>query len=88
MKRTFIAIKLSINGVTQDFLDEVKNELKNEKVRWVDVINFHLTLFFIGDTQQEMISKISNCLRSRLKLINGFDIFCKGLGVFRNVKKY
>lgn len=86
MKRTFIAIKISISGATQDFLDKIMYELKDEKVRWVDLRNLHITLFFVGDTPAEMISKIREELRIRLKSQSQFELICKGFGIFRNLK--
>ena len=86
MKRTFIAINLSVNSAIQEFLEKIKYDLKDEKIRWVDDANFHITLFFVGDTLQEMISRISKELKLRLDCHSQFELICKGFGIFRNLK--
>jgi len=85
MKRTFIAIKTAISEESEALLNHLKRELKDEKIRWVDTNNLHLTLFFIGDTSEELINEIKKKLMTELNNVKSFKLSCKGLGVFRNV---
>lgn len=86
MRRTFIAIKTELNDSAVDLLEELKNELYDEKIRWVDASNFHLTLFFLGDTSGDLVEEVKDRLNEKLSDFKSFSLICKGFGVFRNVK--
>ena len=85
MKRTFIAIKVPISEQTAEFIEDIKDELTNEKIRWVDTQNLHLTLYFLGDTKENLIEEIGDKLEFQLKGFKEFNIICKGVGLFRNI---
>ncbi|MCG8411593.1 MAG: RNA 2',3'-cyclic phosphodiesterase [Bacteroidales bacterium] len=86
MKRTFIAINTQLSDDSLELVDELKTELQDEKIRWVSNNNFHLTLFFIGDTAPNLIPDILKSLRNALCKFDSFLLKCRGLGVFRNYK--
>ena len=85
MRRTFIAIKTSVSKETTELINEIKIDLKDEKIRWLDNNNFHITLFFLGETNDEVIENICKLLNARLSAINSFSLSCEGVGVFRNI---
>lgn len=85
MKRTFVAIKIPISKNTKKLLNEFKLILKDERIRWVENNNIHLTIFFLGNTEERKINDIGDHLNKALKGVKSFDILCKGLGVFRSV---
>ncbi|MBI9055163.1 MAG: RNA 2',3'-cyclic phosphodiesterase [Bacteroidales bacterium] len=85
MKRTFVAIKIEVFDKMEILINKIKEELKDEKIRWVDFKNLHLTLFFIGDTSEDLIHKVRKSLRANLSNIEGFNLNCESLGVFRNI---
>ena len=62
-KRTFIAIKINPGKTLLDLISEGKETLKNEKISWVDVHNFHLTLHFIGETSSAQVKQVVNLLQ-------------------------
>jgi len=83
MKRTFIAVKIPVNEMTQNFINECKRELKNEKIKWVDTSNLHITLFFLGDTDEHLINKIN---RDFIGISGNFKkniISLQGAGTFK-----
>lgn len=85
MKRTFIAIKIPISKQTAEVILDIKSELSDDKIKWVEIFQMHITLFFVGDTEDEMIGKISDHLGELLKTQKPFKLNCKGLGLFKNL---
>lgn len=86
LKRTFIAIKIPVKKELNALLDNVQHELKSEKIKWVDRWNLHLTLFFLGDTKEEIIPSIKNELTSMAVGFKPTELVLKGLGVFKNIQ--
>jgi len=85
MKRTFLAIKIPVSKQMIEFIQDIKFVLKDEKIRWIENWNLHITLFFIGDIDESIIDEISNKLTDNLREIKSFNLSCKGVGVFKNV---
>ena len=82
--RTFIAIKIiPENKLTELFL-HLRNSLKTEDIRWVDINNFHLTLRFRGETTREQVSETNKLIESIASNFTSFQIEIKGVGVFKN----
>lgn len=84
MKRTFIAIKIPLTKNASELINEIKFELKEERIKWVESWNLHITLFFIGDTEENMIDEIGKSLSEKLENISPFNLKCENLGVFKN----
>lgn len=84
MKRIFIGIKIPLSTKAAELMYDVKQELKDEKIKWVEKQNLHLTLFFLGNTDESYIDKISNQLTKSLAGIKSFNLKMEGLGVFKN----
>ena len=87
MKRTFIATKISPGHKLLNTYRYIQKELENEKIKWVDSQQFHITLFFLGDTDEEQIPYIRSNLRELLTPFSAFNIHLSGLGVFKNINK-
>jgi len=80
--RGFIAIDIPVNKK----LLELENEIKNTKadLKLVEPENIHVTLKFLGDTDEEKIDEIQEIIKNSVKDINTFNIKLKGTGVFPN----
>jgi len=87
MKRTFIATKIHAGAQLLNAYAKLRNELENEKIKWVDPENFHLTLFFLGDTDEEQIGAIRQELASLADTYSKTHIQLEGLGVFKSIHK-
>ena len=87
MRRTLIAIKIEPGNRLLQAYTKLQNELKNEKIKWVDRDNFHVTLFFLGDTDEEKISQVRLSLAGLAPAFEAFDINLYGMGVFKNMQK-
>ena len=82
-KRIFIAIKIESSAFLLKILEEIKTCLDREKIKWIDPDNLHLTLTFLGDTEEILISKIKAAL-DNIKSVQ-FNLEMNSLGVFRNI---
>ena len=80
--RGFIAIDIPSNKK----LLEMENEIKNTgaDLKLVETENIHVTLKFLGDTDEEKIDEIEEIIKNSVKDINAFSIKLKGSGVFPN----
>lgn len=85
MKRTFIAVKVDAGEKIRDLLLSVREELKGESVKWVDIDNMHITIAFLGDTSDDEMSRVSSMLKIKITGEGAFTFSLKGLGVFRNI---
>jgi 2'-5' RNA ligase len=81
MKRLFAAIKVH---PSEEFLARyysLKKYLKQEKIRWVDPENIHITLKFFGETPEHHIPAIEIALKQAASETSafGFDILDTGI---------
>ena len=84
-KRLFIAIHVVPDQKFTHYLDQIKNVLISEKIRWVKPENYHITLRFLGDTDTRLIPEISSGLLSSLQNLKSFTLDLFSLGVFRSL---
>lgn len=85
--RTFIAIELS-DSVRQN-IAELQQELKRdrEKISWTKPENIHLTLKFLGDTDETKLDDIANIITDIAGDYQSFNVSVSGLGVFPNFRR-
>ncbi len=84
MKRIFIAVKVEPGGELLRMILSVKALLGAENIKWVDPANIHLTLAFLGDTEEKRIKILATMLQDKCKSFNKFDFKLAGTGVFKN----
>jgi 2'-5' RNA ligase len=82
MKRLFVAIKINPDKYFLDQMHLLKNELRHEKIKWVEDQNIHITLKFFGDTDERKIPEIMNVLKKVADVNPAFGFSLKSLGVF------
>jgi RNA 2',3'-cyclic 3'-phosphodiesterase len=87
MKRTFIGIKVPAGNEMDTILSGLKNELNEEDVRWANSSNFHITLFFLGNVEDETIEAISSHLHEIAGCTKTFSLRIKGFGFFGKKEK-
>jgi len=80
--RGFIAIEID----SFQKIIELENEIKNSGaiVKLVEPQNIHITLKFLGDTDENLIDKIEEILKASVENIKPFKISLKGAGFFPN----
>ncbi|HEX7494940.1 MAG TPA: RNA 2',3'-cyclic phosphodiesterase [Bacteroidales bacterium] len=85
MKRIFIALNVEAGDTLQKMISLLKSRLSEENIRWTNPENIHITLSFLGDTEEKWIKDINSMLKNKCEGSGRFDMFIKGFGVFRNV---
>lgn len=83
--RLFIAIELPAQ--IRDLLERIQKELKSSgaDVKWVDPKNIHLTLKFIGETQEKKLDIIMQIIEAAVKNTDSFDAQLSSLGAFPKI---
>ena len=86
MKRIFIAVKIDPGDTLMNMISTFKTDLKDEKIKWTETENYHITLAFLGDMEEEKIKAVDKMLRRVCEGFNGFEMVIKGAGVFKSFK--
>ena len=83
MIRTFIALEIPGDSLTQlsNVIKDQIGELKN--VKWESREKLHLTLKFLGDTQKELIDTYISAIENISKKYNSLDLSFNQFGVFK-----
>ncbi len=84
MKRVFIAIKADAGGELLRMISTLKVLLASEKIKWVDPANIHLTLAFLGETEEKQIKKLGAMLKDKCAGFQEFEFVLTGAGIFKN----
>jgi 2'-5' RNA ligase len=82
MKRLFIAIKLTPNANVLGVYNYLRKELSYNKIRWVEPGNFHLTLKFIGETQESKIPYIIEIIKNAIGNYDIMKLNINKIGIF------
>ncbi|MFZ4401141.1 MAG: RNA 2',3'-cyclic phosphodiesterase [Bacteroidales bacterium] len=82
MKRLFLAIKITPNDIFSKLYRDLRQELIYEKINWVAIDNFHLTLKFFGETDDSIIEKINLFIEDVISGKNQFSFEISDLGIF------
>jgi RNA 2',3'-cyclic 3'-phosphodiesterase len=86
MKRLFIAVKVNPEDELLRIISSLKAALGAENIKWVDPVNIHLTLSFLGDTEEKHIRDINSMLTDKCSGFGEFDFNLTGTGVFKNFR--
>ena len=82
MKRLFIAIKTEPGKNFIESLHQLQSHLSQERIKWVEEQNIHVTLKFLGDTETKKIPLIQSALSEVLNKRQEFTIQLLNLGIF------
>ena len=87
MLRLFIALPLPPD--VEKRLDGIIRDLKphGRDVKWVPAANIHLTVKFLGDTDDKLVPKISSELDRIATAYNPFETVIDRLGAFPNLRR-
>jgi len=64
----------------------LKESLSGEKIKWIETGILHLTLFFLGDTDEKLIPVISEKLKRLSVEFTPFELEFEGIGIFKNLR--
>ena len=84
MKRIFISIKIDPGNTLMRVHSSLKSVLGRERINWVDPANIHLTLAFLGDTEEDRIKVAGIMLKQKCSGFGEFGFSLSGAGVFRD----
>jgi RNA 2',3'-cyclic 3'-phosphodiesterase len=82
MKRLFIAIKIHPSAKYISLFNEVSSALRHERIKWVEPENMHLTLKFLGETNEKIIPAINQALEAAAALSQSFTLKISDTGIF------
>lgn len=87
MLRAFIAVEIAPATISliAETIDQLRPHVSG--IRWVAPANFHLTLKFLGNIDENQIEPIVQALTDALRPFPRCTINAKGVGVFPSVKR-
>jgi RNA 2',3'-cyclic 3'-phosphodiesterase len=84
MKRIFIAVKVDAGETLKSFILSLKTELRDENIKWTKTEYIHITLAFLGDTEEKNIENIRDMLKGICEGFGQFSLKISGAGVFKS----
>jgi len=87
-KRLFIAIDISeeVREAATDYIDRLSNFFPGAPVKWERPENLHLTLKFLGSTEDTAIYKVNDLVMQVAKSTGRFEIEIGGTGAFPSAR--
>ncbi|MGI6337765.1 MAG: RNA 2',3'-cyclic phosphodiesterase [Bacteroidales bacterium] len=86
MKRLFIAVNITPEPELSEIFSKFRNVLAHERIKWTDASNMHITLAFLGDTEEGRINSLLLMLKERCSGFGSFEFFIKGSGIFKDFR--
>jgi len=80
--RAFIAIDVEQSSQITDIVNDLNNSGANIKL--VKPENMHITIKFLGDTDEKFVGRIREIMEKSVENIESFEIKLKSIGVFPN----
>lgn len=84
--RTFIGLKIDVGDNLKNAVALLKHGLKNENIKWVDFNNLHVTLGFIGNTEDNVVRQVTHMLKEKFTGFGVIEFGIAGFGVFKSFK--
>ncbi len=85
MRRIFIAVKIEPRNTLKAMIAELKVALKDDRIKWTEPDNFHITLAFLGETPEDKIMEVVKMLERACPGVGAFEIALKGAGMFKSI---
>ena len=86
MKRTFFAVDIRPDDKLTAIIQDIRNRLAGENIKWVTADILHLTLKFLGDTPEDAIRQIINSVDAPFRKIPVMTLHLSGVGLFKNLR--
>ena len=84
-QRLFIAINIPVSDSIIRFTQKLKEKFKNDRIKWIEFKNFHITLKFLGETPSHLVPDISNTIASITENYTNFEIQIRKFGKFSSM---
>jgi 2'-5' RNA ligase len=84
MKRIFVAVDISDEAKRRaaEYCAALRREFPNLRVGWEKPEKLHLTLKFLGDTNEKQLSRLTEVVENAAEQIKQFKLQIAGTGVF------
>ena len=83
MKRLFIAIDIAVNHLfLENYAIVRKTSTKLDRINWIEPENMHITLKFLGETEEERIPEIEKKLHKIVQSGSSFQFTLDRIGAF------
>ena len=82
MKRLFVAYKIIPDQGFLTSFRKLKSSMHLHQIKWVEENNIHITLKFLGETEEQKLPLIEDILLRRSLQQSGLTIKLTGLGIF------
>lgn len=86
MKRIFFAVRVDPGEKMMEIISELKKLMSEENIRWVEPSNFHITLAFPGNTEEDKIAAATYLVNDYCKASGEFKFSISGTGVFKSLR--
>jgi RNA 2',3'-cyclic 3'-phosphodiesterase len=89
MKRIFVAVDISVEARRKvaAYIETLRTEFSKVRVGWDKVEKLHLTLKFLGDTDEKQVADLQKILDEISTSISNFKLQISNTGVFPDTKK-
>ncbi len=85
MKRLFIGIPIeSPKSVQQVEVWKRNSHLNRNVLKWTILENWHITLFFLGSTEESAVAVLQQLIEESFSKIQAYQTELRGVGVFPN----
>ena len=82
MKRIFAAVKIHPSDKFIQVYNGLKIACKNDKIKWVEPLNIHITIKFFGETEEDKIENINSVLSNVSLHHSPFTLKLSDVGIF------
>jgi 2'-5' RNA ligase len=89
MKRIFTAIDISVEARAKiaGYTENLRRDFAKLRVGWEKAEKLHLTLKFLGDTEETQLQNLIEAVGKTARLISSFNLQISGTGVFPSSRK-
>jgi 2'-5' RNA ligase len=89
MKRIFVAVDISAGarGAASEYIEGLRRKFPAARAGWEKPEKLHLTLKFLGDTDEERLAKLTEAAEKAARQISNFRLRIAGTGVFPSQRK-
>lgn len=85
--RTFLAVPVKVDAAFSEVRSRLMETLEGERISWVRVHNYHITIRFLGDTDPGQVETIAGAIGDQLELPDRIPCALNGPGLFGPKKK-
>jgi len=84
MKRIFTAIDISVEARAKiaEYTENLRRDFSKLRVGWEKAEKLHLTLKFLGDTEENQLGSLIEAVEKTARQISSFNLQISGTGVF------